>query len=65
MYSFLAGKFEKKDEAQGIAFDDFLFICINLHMMTGVFSNLDKGRTGEISLSYDQFVDTVFDVSTY
>ena len=62
-YSFIIKKFGS-DGVQ-IVFDDFLFICLMLHMLTGVFSSKDTRRAGEIDLPYDQFVETVFDVNTY
>lgn len=59
----MATKFSREKDEQ-LVFDDFLFICIQLHMLTGVFSSLDPRRTGQIDLTYDQFVNTVFDVNT-
>ena len=45
---------------QSIIFDNFLLLCVTLQGATSAFSAFDVERKGEIKISYEQFLNTIF-----
>ncbi|KAL3316947.1 Programmed cell death protein 6 [Cichlidogyrus casuarinus] len=43
-----------------IAFDDFIFACICLQMLTGSFAPLDAAKNGTATLTFEQFLTAAF-----
>lgn len=62
-YTFIGVKFNLVGN-RGIKFDDFMYICILLNIITGMFAKMDYKRENEIELDYEQFINIVMDVTS-
>lgn len=62
-YTFIGNKFELVDN-RGIKFDDFMYVCILLNIVTGMFAKMDYKHENEVDLNYEQFINIVMDVTS-
>ncbi|XP_018430055.1 PREDICTED: programmed cell death protein 6 isoform X2 [Nanorana parkeri] len=60
-YDILIRKFDRQKKAQ-IAFDDFIQCCTVLQRLTDVFRRYDTDQDGWIQISYEQYLNMVFNV---
>jgi hypothetical protein len=54
----LVTKFDRSS-AKKIFFDDFIQVCVTLHILTEAFRKEDKDLDGTVTISYEQFLSMV------
>jgi Ca2+-binding EF-hand superfamily protein len=55
VYRLLIRKFDRTGR-QAVAFDDFIQCCLVMQGVTNMFRTEDHGMTGQITVSYEQFL---------
>lgn len=55
VYRLLIRKFDRSGQ-QAVAFDDFIQCCLVMQGVTDMFRTEDHGMTGQITVSYEQFL---------
>lgn len=57
----LVRRFDRTRRGQ-IAFDDFIYACVCLQMLTNAFRPLDRQNTGKAMMSFEQFLMAAFTI---
>lgn len=58
----VVGKFDRHGRGS-ITLDDFIQACVTLHILTNAFRQKDVNMTGNIRISYEQFLEMVLDTT--